>query len=1231
MTLEEALLFLDSVLQEPLNDVQELVFRQTWEGRSYPAIAKTTAYDAEYIKLVGFQLWQLLSRVFGEKVTKSNVQSVLRRKAQQAQVAVAPSPSTQTNLDRKAQTFQSGATTHRVTADVATANRCQDWGEAIDVSVFYGRTEELATLEQWIVQERCRLVMLLGMGGIGKTAISVKIAERIQEHFDYVIWRSLRNAPPILDLLADLIQFLSQQKETVFPETVDGRVSLLLKYLRASRCLLVLDNAESILREGDRTGGYQEGYENYGQLLRCVAETSHKSTLVLTSREKPRGLAAKEGETLPIRSLQLTGLLPAEGQKIFQVRGSFQGSDDEWKLLIQHYAGNPLALKMVAPTIRDLFDSNIYKFLELLNQGTLVFDDIRNLLDRQFNRLSALEKEVMYWVAINREPVYFWQLRQDLVKKISPNELIETLASLVRRSLIEKAAPTSSEKSSDGFTQQPVVMEYMINQLIEQVCQEIVTARINLFQSHALLKAQAKDYVRDTQDRLILKPLVELLLSTFENQQFLENKLNLILASVRGNPARETGYVAGNVINLLRQMQTDLSGWNFSNLAVWQAYLQDANLHQINFAGADLATSVFAENFGSGLSVAFSPDGKLLAMGDTNGEINLWQLPETQLLISSKGHASIVFSVVFSPDSRMLASGSADGTVKLWDCSTGECLKVLQGHIGNAWSVAFSPDGHSLASGSGDGTLRCWDLNTGQCLKTLQAHLGQVWSVAFSPIAKRGATAHFPPNPPYQGGLGGILVSSGADNTMKLWDVSTEQCLETFQSDNNQVQSVAFSPDGKILASGGNDFLVRCWDIDTGEYFRICEGHTKRVLSIAFSPDGKTLASSSEDSTVRLWDVLSGQCLKTLQAHTNRVSSVAFSPDGKTVASCSEDYTLKLWDANTGQCLKTVYGQTSPVYSVALSPQGETFASGDRTLRLWNAKTGQCLKSLRELSPRIVSIAYSPDGHLIATSCYDTSVKLWDATTGQCLKTLQGHTAWSWGVAISPDGKTLASCGGDYTVKLWNIKTGQCLKTCTEHQGWVFRVAFSPFDNILASASADSTVKFWDSTTGEVLRTCTGHASWVWSVAFSPSDNILASGSADNTVKFWDVSTGQCLKTMEGHDSMVVSVMFSPDGTRLVSGSHDQTVRLWDVSTGECLKVLQGHDNWVWSVAYSPDGHSIASASQDETIKLWDAKTGGCLKTLPVPKPYEGMNITGVTGLTDAQKATLKALGAVDD
>ncbi|MEG4169714.1 MULTISPECIES: WD40 domain-containing protein [unclassified Microcoleus] len=1204
MTIDEALLFLDSVLkQEHLNDIHILVLRQTWERRSYPDIAKSAGYDAEYIKFVGFQLWQVLSRLFGEKVTKSNVQSVMRRKAQQAQVTVAL-PNSQISHNINKQINQSDAIADRYPTDLTKLNKTINWGEAIDVSIFYGRADELALLEQWLIGDRCRLVTLLGMGGIGKTSLSIKVAGRIQEQFDYIIWHSLRNAPLILDLLVELIQFLSNQKETNLPDTLDAGISRLMHYLRQHRCLLILDNIESILQEEERTGCYRQGYEGYGQLLRCVAEINHKSTLLLTSREKPIGLAAKEGKNLPVRSLQLTGLTTPEAQEIVQALAFFQGSDCEWDILRYHYAGNPLALKMVAPAIRDFFDSSLTKFLELLNQGTLVFDDIRNLLDRQFNRLSDVEKKVMYWLAIDREPVSLGELQQDIVSKLTVKELLEVLGSLVRRSLIEK--------TSDGYTQQPVVMEYMTERLIEKVCTEITNSEIDLLRSHALLKATATEYLRDTQARLILKPIADRLLFSFEHQQLLENQLKPILASLRGKPTLETGYAAGNIINLLRQMQPDLSGWDFSNLTVWQAYLPDTNLHQVNFAGSNLANSVFAEVLGSGLSVAFSPDGKLLAMGDTNSEIHLWQLPEVRLLRTGKEYGSIVLSAAFSPDGKTLATGGSNGTIRCWDVSSWSIRQILQGNTSTVLGVAFSPDGKMLASSIGDGTVRFWDWSNGGCLLTLPAHKSQAWSIAFSP-------------------QGNILVSGGDDGTLKLWDVETGECLKMFESDSSQIRSVAFSLDGKTVACGGHDALIRIWDISTGEVLSISSGHSRIVVSVAFSPDGQILASCSEDSTVRLWEVASGECLKTLQAHTSRVSSVAFRPDGKILASTGEDCTVRLWDVKTGHCLKTVLGQSNPVNSVVFSPDGQTLASSDRAVRLWNIKTGKCLKSIQDgHTNRLKSIAFSPNGDLLASGFSDTRVRLWDTAICECLKSLEGHSAWVWGVAMSPDGKTLASFSEDPTIKLWEMSTGQCLYTFTEHESWVMAIAFSPSGDILASASTDKTVKLWDVSTGKVLSTLMGNSGWVWSVAFSPDSNILASSNSDGSIKFWDINTGQFLTALEGHDGIVSSVMFSPDGTHLASGGHDQTVRVWDVSTNECLQVLRGHDNWVWSVAFSPDGQILASASQDETIKLWDAVTGQCIKTLPVPKPYEGMNITGVKGLTEATVATLKTLGAVE-
>ena len=284
------------------------------------------------------------------------------------------------------------------------------------------------------MQDNCRLITLLGMGGIGKTSLAVKLVEQVQDKFEYLIWRSLRNAPPAKELLTELILFLSHHQEVNLPETVDSLISRLMQYLRSSRCLLILDNSESILRSGELAGRYCSGYEGYGQLLRRVGDERHQSCLVLTSREKPIGLTAKEGKSLPVRSLQLSGLPQAEAQEIIKAKG-LVSTEDESRILIEYYAGNPLALKIATTTIQSLFGGDISSFLE---QGTVVFGDIWNFLDQQFHRLSALEKQVMYCLAKNQECVTLPKLLEDIAPTVSYRQLLEALESLNQRSLIER-------------------------------------------------------------------------------------------------------------------------------------------------------------------------------------------------------------------------------------------------------------------------------------------------------------------------------------------------------------------------------------------------------------------------------------------------------------------------------------------------------------------------------------------------------------------------------------------------------------------------------------------------------------------------------------------------------------------------------------------------------------------------------------------------------------------------
>ncbi|OUL26791.1 hypothetical protein BV378_12270 [Nostoc sp. RF31YmG] len=1186
MTVEEAIALVEQLLQTGhLTKAQEIVFRKSWAGQTYLEMAVESDYDHGHIKDVGSELWRSLSQVLGEKVTKKNLHGVLQRAAQQ-----------QKSTNNSSNIYFQPVTNYT------------DWGEAIDVSQFYGRTTEIATLSQWIVRERCRVVTLLGMGGIGKTALSVKLAELLQGEFDYVIWRSLRHAPAFSDKLTECIKILSHQQVTTLPASAHEQITSLIEYLRKFRCLLILDNFDTLLQQGKRTGSYREGYEPYGELLWRLGETQHQSCVLITSREKPAEIAALEGDQLPVRTLALSGLEVAAGQTILTLKG-LSGSEDETRQLVECYSGNPLALKIAATSIRDLHEGNIASFL---TEGTTIFQGIGNLLDQQFQRLSTLEQQVMYWLAIYREKVSPDQLQAAFTPALPKPQLMSSLESLHWRSLIES--------NSVGFTQQPVVMEYVTDCLIEQICQEIVTESPQYLLTHALMQAQAKDYIRDSQIHLIVRPILNQLEITLGSVHQLEHKLGRLIRKLQNEAVETFGYGGGNLLNLLAQLETDLTGYDFSHLKVRECDLRSLNLHRVNFIQTTFRDCVFAATFGGITSVAFSPDGCRLATSDTNGEIYLWDVSNSKQLFSCKEHNSWIWNIAFSPVHPVLASCGQDRTIKLWDTTTGECLQTLQGHTSIVTSIAFSPDAKFLASTSYDHTVKLWNTTTGECLQTLLGHHACVWSVAFHPA-------------------GQILATAGEDNTIKLWDLETECCVQTLEGHQQWVKAIAFSPEGRILASGSFDQTVKLWDIHTGVCLMTLPGHAGVVTSVAFSPKDDLLLSSSYDQTVKIWDINTGKCLDTLEKHSNRIWSVAFHPQGHFIASGGDDHAAKVWEIGTGQCTKTFQGHSNAIYAIAHNWQQNLLASGheDQTIKLWDINLNAPQSSKGHIHPfrilhghsnRIFSVAFSPNGQLLASASADRTIKIWSPHTGQCLKTLHGHGSWVWAIAFSPDNHLLASASYDHTVKIWDVSSGECLRTLQGHPGSVLAIAFSHDGKTLFSSGYDSIVKCWDMKTGKCFHTWEADSNRVWAIAVSPDNQYFATGGDRSSVQLWDIDSRACLRTFSGHTSQVLCIVFTSDGSRMMSSSSDRTIKIWDVATGDCLATLQNHLNWVWSLSLSLDAQTLLSASQDETINCWDVSTGHCWQTLRPARPYEGMMIAGVTGLTEAEIATLKALGA---
>jgi WD40 repeat protein len=1198
-----------------LAPVEVAILRGSWQRKTYDQVADEAGYSANYLKLdVGPKLWKLLSDTFGEPVSKTTLQAVLERQWRKQQTSGVAQQSVPETGQSEAQPRPDSLSAFRSSASAPEL----DWGEAPDTSVFYGRTLELDTLTHWIQRDRSRLVALLGMGGMGKSSLAAKIARQLRDEFQYVIWRSLRNAPLLETVLADLVPFLSGQQDA------QAKPDRLLHWLRQHRCLVILDNVETILLAGDRAGQYQPGYQNYGELLRSLGESSHQSCVILTSREKPAEIGFMEDPEASVTAQRACASLLLEGSQeialaLLEAKG-LSGTDREKRQLGEYYSWSPLALKIVAASIHSLFDGAIAPFLA---EETRVFNGLRRLLQQQFERLSPLEMTIMGWLAINREWTTIAELSADITPSITKARLLECLESLAWRSLLEKRA--------GSYTQQPVVMEYVTTELIDRMVQAVLTANLSDLGQFALLKTTSKDYIRDSQICLLLQPIARQVQQSLATPEALTLRLQALLEALRHSDNAGLDYAAGNLFNLCCQLNLPLSTFDFSGLQICQADLQGRPVQRVNFSNAQFVQCAFTQTFGAILAVAFHPHQPLIALGDINGAVRLWQLAVRQThgaeteqpLLTLRGHTSWVLSVAWSPDGQRLASCCDYRTIKLWDAQTGQCLATLRGHLKPVWSVTWSPDGRQLATSSSDRTIRVWDATTGDCLQILEGHQNLVWSVAWSPD-------------------GTTLASGSDDQTIRLWDVCSGQCRRTWPIPGYWVRCVAWSPDGQILATASSDLIIRLWDISMAQPLKCLSGHRSWIYSLAWSPDGSNVASGSGDRTIKLWDVTSGDCLKTLQGHQEPVWSVSWNADGTLLASGSHDQTVRLWIPQTGQCRRTLQGYSNWIRSVVWSPDGTALASSstDKTVKLWDVASGHCLNILTGHQGWVFSVAWSPTDPVVASSGTDATVKLWNTRTGQCLQTLQGHASWVWSVAWRPDGRRLAtgSSTNDLTVRIWDPETGECLQIFSGHQSWIWWVRWSPDGQTLATVGNDQQIKLWDPQTGTCLRTWQDANLLGLALAWSPDGRYLATSSPAHSIQILEVQTGKADRALVGHQGLIWAIAYSTDGNFLASGSDDGTIRIWDMQTERCVHVLRGHQNRIWSVAWSPlganlplgNGQTLVSSSSDETIRLWDAQTGMCLNILRTERPYEGMNISGIRGVTEAQQTALKALGAVE-
>lgn len=1105
----------------------------------------------------------------------------------------------------------------------------------------YGREEELEQLKKCLLAGNPALICVYGLGGFGKTTLVSKAVRELVENFDHVIWLALQGDQSYERGLELILQNFTAQggdrNALVGESSLDKCISAFRQY----SCLVVLEDFQNVLPRASRSKevdlDQQTHINNWQSFLQKLYISQHQSSVVIVSRKQPVFFAQEDGSQ-KVYSLDLEGLSETAIEQFLvdhKVVNQPFVEKSTLKRLRDLSSGHPLLLKLSFSRIKNLFGGNIEAFLDT---GSLVYGGLKSILDEGFADLVPLEKVLLYWLLVNRDPVpartpiSFRTLIGDVLLHTEDDveEVGGYLDDLVRRSLIDANAGI--------FKLHDLIEDYVRERFIEDFLSELMDDSQEMyFLNHcALIKAKSNDSIRRRQEQEIIIPILDRLCNKLFHKIKPKDFFVQLLQRAKKDFEKD-GYLAGNVAHLCRLLKIDLENFDFSGLPIRQVNFRGLDLRNVSFFESKVLDCVFNDVFGSVLCVRCSPDSRFLASSDTDGQICIWSYSSRELLYKLNAHNSWILQIRFSPDGTLLASASEDGTCCIWCVETRQLLWKVEA-TGKLTALDFSPDGRLIAA-AGDGKVYLLDVQSGQSRELVEPGGGIVWSCSFSPD-------------------GEYLVHDSSDRTVRLWNLKDESNSILLREKLAQCRALTYSPDGRYLARVSDSTVIRIWDTELKHDIAELRAHFQDIWAITFVAGSHCLISAGADRQICVWDIQNEKLLRKFQGHKAPIYSIAYHSDDSEIVSGSGDQSIRFWDyfetQLDRQLLSTLQGFSAGVRSIAFLPKTYSLIAGssDQNIYAWELPDDG-IATLQEGSLETVvfpqhhsgfiwTVARSSQQDLIASAGEDGMINLWDAHTKQLLKQLAGPTWTIFSLKFNKKGNRLVSGSLDETIQIWDIESEISTKIPKAHLAGVRSACFTHDETRIVSCGNDNLVKVWDVTSGKCLKSWTGHQSFVQFVDVNPDESLVASCSDDKTIRLWDLNAISSQESAEVavlqgiHTDWVRGVCFSPDGQLLASGGEDGLVCLWNVETREPIWQSR-HDvkDKVKCVTFSDDGKLLASGSDHGVVKLWNVdeilhhKTSGYITTLRTLQPYKGLDITNATFSDHQQPEILRRLGAV--